>query len=311
MGKKTKVDINSAPLEAVTIGQIKKSKYGWIGTIIIFVLFISVVYFLPELSKYYQQITQGNTTNNKAPINNVTNEVIEEEPEEQIPVVDDSLYSFENDFEVSLADLSFSNVTLNNNLLSFAVKNTSNQTISLEDKKLYFITFDSNTEEKNTLNTIELSASILSGQEITLSYNVKPNASYYDIKSITEDDYTYIVLETDENNIATLTCDKDEEKIIYSFIDDKLVMIEQNASVAKTSDKYDSLYDKYHTIVIKYGNISGINATLSTNVDSMQFALKIDYNNYNSEIEGSYYFPKDTSSRIVNFKMESKLFECK
>ena len=160
MGKKTKVDINSAPLEAVTIGQIKKSKYGWIGTIIIFVLFISVVYFLPELSKYYQQITQGNTTNNKAPINNVTNEVIEEEPEEQIPVVDDSLYSFENDFEVSLADLSFSNVTLNNNLLSFAVKNTSNQTISLEDKKLYFITFDSNTEEKNTLNTIELSASI-------------------------------------------------------------------------------------------------------------------------------------------------------
>ena len=58
MGKKTKVDINSAPLEAVTIGQIKKSKYGWIGTIIIFVLFISVVYFLPELSKYYQHINQ-------------------------------------------------------------------------------------------------------------------------------------------------------------------------------------------------------------------------------------------------------------
>ena len=45
MGKKKKVDINSAPLQAVTIGKVKDNKYGWVVVLFLFSLFGAIIYF--------------------------------------------------------------------------------------------------------------------------------------------------------------------------------------------------------------------------------------------------------------------------
>ena len=40
--KNKNVNINGNPLEPISIGQVKENKYGWIGVIIIFGLFIAI-----------------------------------------------------------------------------------------------------------------------------------------------------------------------------------------------------------------------------------------------------------------------------
>jgi len=42
----------------------------------------------------------------------------------------------------------------------------------------------------------------------------------------------------------------------------------------------------------------------------LTYNIKIDYSSFNSQIENDYYFAKDVSPRVVNFKMESLLYEC-
>lgn len=314
MGKKVKVDINGKPLEAITIGQIKKSKYGWIGTIILFVLFISIIYFLPELSKYYQIWVEGKTDFvNNAPANNTV--VIPEEDSSsentEDSQTDASLFLLSTETNIKYKDLLFSNFVYQNNTISFTVKNEGGETISLEENQLYLQTYNTNTLEKNMLNTIELSAMIMSGQQITLSYETAKVPVYLNVLPILEEDYTYIVLDSDENNLAKLTCENDIETIEYIFINDKLREINQKVSILKSAENYDSIYDKYHTILVKYATQNGIEINLSTNTERMEFTLKLDYTIFSNNIENDYYFAKDTSSRIINFKMESKLFECK
>lgn len=317
MGKKKTVDINGAPLEAVTIGEIKKSKYGWIGTILLFVLFISIVYFLPELSKYYQDFINGNATGTNNIVNNtvdnsITNNTTNEtEESEEDTIITDNTYTFGSDLTVTKDNLLFSEISLFNNTLSFKVANNGEETVDLVNDNLYFETYDSNTSEKNILNTIMLTGILAAGQEETFFFEIKEGALYFDIKEITEKDYTYIVLEPDENNIARLTCIKDHETLSYEFVNDKLDVITISAIVPKIDANYDMLYANYHTLVIKYGANSGVNASLSTSGDNLNFNMNIDYTYFNFPIEGDYYFAKDTASRIVNFKMQSMLFDCK
>ena len=59
MAKKKKINLNGAPLQEITIGTIKKNRFGWIGTLILFGIFGAFIYYLPELSKYYEAFSKG------------------------------------------------------------------------------------------------------------------------------------------------------------------------------------------------------------------------------------------------------------
>ena len=81
MGKKKKqVSISWNPLQSTTIGTIKENKYGWIGTIILFILFVAVIFYLPELMDAYNNY-MANKTNTTAVTNNTTPDNGTQEPE--------------------------------------------------------------------------------------------------------------------------------------------------------------------------------------------------------------------------------------
>ena len=312
MGKKKKVDINGAPLQSVTIGQIKQSKYGWIGIIFLFGLFASVIYFLPEMSKLYQEFISGKgNTNISLPINNTANNIVNT-PEQMNPEFpsESNVYALETDNTVVKGDLEFSEINYINNNLTFKITNKSETGYDLSDLNLYFETYDTNAEDRNVLNTIAIKGELTSGAALNYTFNIKEGALYFDIKEILEEDYTYIDLIPDENNNILLTCIKDEEKLLYTFYNSKLNTIEDTVTVLKTDVDYDAEYSKYNTLVVRYGSTNGINAGLSTNISSMIFNIKIDYGYFTGTIENNYYFVKDTTPRVVNFKMEAELFEC-
>lgn len=310
MGKKKKVDINGKPLEAVTIGQIKQSKYGWIGTILLFALFGGVIYFLPDITKLYQEFESGSTK----PAGNSTNNTLvnpdEEEPDAPETPVESKLYLFGTDNVLTKGDLEFTQISYINNVLSFKIVNKSNTTYNLENLNLYFETYDLNTAEKNILNTIAIKGNLAGEATVEYTFNIKGGALYFDIKEIKEDDYTYIDLTPDENNNVVLTCVKGEETVKYTFFNNSLKKVENKVVISKTDVNYDNLYSKYNTLVVKYGTTNGIKTSLSTNMLNMTFNMEIDYSYFTETIENNYYFTSGETPRVVNFKMESELFEC-
>ncbi|MBE6156009.1 MAG: hypothetical protein E7164_04570 [Firmicutes bacterium] len=311
MGKKKTVDINGTPLESVTIGQIKKGKFGWLGMLTLFVLFGGVIYFLPELTALYQKYLSGSTPSlGNTIINNTTNNTVEKPNEDEEPPVDTTVYTFGSDVTVELNGLIFSEISYINNVLAFKVSNTTESSYNLKDNNLYFQTYDNATDIKMALNTIALKGELPPSSELNFSFEIREGAKNFDIKEILEEDYTYVTFTPDENDNIVLTCSKDEQKLKYTFHNDKLTIVEESMVVLKNDVNYDSLYRKYNTIVVKYGLANGIEAKMLTNFLNMTFSIRIDYSNFTGKIDNDYYFEKDTNSRIVNFIMESELFKC-
>lgn len=313
MGKKKKVDINGAPLQSVTIGEIKKSKYGWIGTILLFCLFVGVVYFLPELSKFYQSYIEGGTvpSNNRPSGNTTFNNTTNDNTTKEEPKEDSTIYEFGKDISVKVGNLDISNISLTENELSFKVANKSDDNIDLEELNIYVEMYNDNTKDKQITNTIAITGLLSSGDSKVYSYSIASSAKFFSIKEILEEDYTYIIIEPNEDGVALLTCENDTEKFTYSFIDDKLTDINHVSTLMKDDEDYDNKYAIFYGYISKYSSVAGATPRIRSYEDYIVFTFHIDYNYFGLTLEEDYYFAKNSSPRIVNFKMESKLFNCK
>ncbi|MBE6148571.1 MAG: hypothetical protein E7167_03675 [Firmicutes bacterium] len=311
MGKKKKGGINGAPLQSVTIGEIKKSKYGWIGTILLFCIFGGVIYYLPDITKLYQEYNGTSSTDNKVPGNNTTNNTVIDSGESDTDTEKTNQFlAFGTDTSFAIDKIEFRDIKMQNGILSFNAVTIGEISVSLNTLNLYIETYDKNTADANILNTIAIKGIVSPETPLNFSFNVKSGATHFNIKEILEDDYTYIDLTPDENNNIILTCKYEDETLVYTFVDDKLMTIENTVMVSKQDEKYNLKYQEYSSLVNRYGSTTGIKVSLSTNMYNLTYNIKIDYSSFNSQIENDYYFAKDVSPRVVNFKMESLLYEC-
>ena len=309
--KNKKANLNNNPLEPVTIAQVKESKFGWIGVILIFGLFIAIVYFLPEIEQLYQVYIKGNTSiieNNSSISNNVNINTNENTTNDNENKEIDISYKFTDNNEIDIDNLTFNNINLDNNKLSINIQNNSKSLIKIDDLDLFMEIYDSN---DNLLNRIWLYGNIESESNLILIYTIKSNANYFKIKVIPEEDYTYEDFIIDDNNKTILTCNANNEQLIYTFINDKLIEINHTKKYAKTNSDYDSVYSSLSSLVINNNGKAGIKTIFNSNSIELNFSLTIDYNIFNSTIDNKYYFNKDISPRIVNFKVESMFFDCK
>lgn len=307
MGKKKKVDINGNPLDTITIGNVKENKYGWVGTVLLFAIFIGAIYFMPELSNIINRLFSTSS----APITNpsVPNAPVIPNQDDNKNTPQDVLYAFGIDTALTKSPFEFTEIILSNNLLTFTVTNTSDQLVELKD--VYLVTYDNNTDEKNTLNIIAVKGKLNKERSISYSFNIKSGATYFTIKEIFEEDYTYIDLTPDENNNIVLTCENEMQKISYKFFDNKLISIEDTINISTDFNKYESLYEKYNSMVDEYELENGISATVYDYTSESTFVFNIDYSVFSGEINNDYYFSKGLSPRVVNFIMESQLFDCR
>ena len=308
MRKKKHKIVETSPLQAYTIGKIKENKFGFIKLIILFGLFFVVVFYLPDLSILYQKFIIGgildpsaaNTSNNGNVTNNITNNVTNN-------IVVDNKYYFEANRVIEVNNIEFNTIEANNNEISFNAKNLLTTSVDIEKQNIYFELYD---ENDNLLKRYAILGILKPNEEKIMTFNFDGEANYFDIKEILEDDYTYIDLKYDDNNLSYLICIKNSEKIMYTFLNEKLTKISFSDLVSKQASDYDAKYTLYNEMYVKYRKSDGISAVFNTANNELKYNITIDYTKFEESINNRLLFEKDVSPRVINFKVESWEYEC-
>jgi len=297
-----KISIEGNPLESITIGKVKKNRFGWIGIIFIFAIFLSVVYFLPDPVNQ-NLINNTNIPVGNNPTENQTGENNNQEENEETLIVK---YTFNQTKEITVDDLKLVNITNNNNMLSFSITNSTSAVINTED--LFFEGFD---ENNNLMQRIWLNESIVPNQTKIYNYSLTSNISYFSIRNIPKEDYTYFLLDADSSGKASLTCDNEHQTIIYTFVQDQLKNIEDTVTYSSSHQDFYTMYDYYYSFVSKYGSSTGINANMTSSSINFVYKMNIDYSLFTQKIDNKTYFTKNEVPRVVKFKMEAMNYTCK
>ena len=308
MARKKKIDIVSTPLQSVTIGRTDKKKYGWIGTIILFILFILIIYFLPDIQKAYKEYLYNKAFSNNTINNTVPNDKNLENNTTTENVTNEVIYDFNSDNKIEINELSFTNIKFDAGNISFIINNNGDIDINLAENGYFMKLYD----ENNSLQKIvKINENVNSKSSKNFSYKINITPTKYLIEQIEEKDYDLVMLNVDSENKSTLTCNNDIETLTYYFQDDKLYKLEDHIKYSKTNSDYESMYNKYYSYVISYNIENGISTSISSNSSEFAFSFLIDYNQFTKTIDNIYYYKKDISPIKINYEMKAMDFDCK
>ena len=306
MGKKKKGQNTIAwnPLQSTTIGQIKQNKYGWIGTLLLFALFIGVVFYLPELFELYKEYSGKNTTPPIIANNNTTNNTTTENDErvvEKYKLADKKSFEF-NEFKVD-------NIRLFGGNFSYKITNSTDAELDLSALDYFFEFYD---ESGEVIQRIFLTGRIPKQESESYSYQIS-NASAiseFSLSIIEEKYYTYYDFPVSEDKKVEFTCMNDYRSITYTFEDENLKKAADNVSYPVYLDDYAEKYDYYDSLYNKYLDRNGMDVSLEVKDDLLLYSVTIDYNILNGLLDDDEYFVANTRPRIVKFKMEAMGYSC-
>ncbi|MGN1379706.1 MAG: hypothetical protein ACI4XR_04885 [Bacilli bacterium] len=308
MAKKKKIDIASNPLQSVTIGRTDKKKHGWIGSVILFVLFILIIYFLPDIQKAYKEYLynkafNNNTINNTIPTDdNIENNTTSEN------TINEVLYDINNENQIEINDTTFTNIKFDAGNISFIINNNGDTDINLTEKGYFMKLYDENSYLQKI---IKINENVNSKSSKSISYKLDIIPSKYLIVQINEEDYDLIMLTVDSENKSSLTCNNEIETLIYYFQNDKLYRLEDHIKYSKINSDYESMYNKYYSYVVSYNIENGISTSISSNENEFAYSFSIDYNQFTKNIDNIYYYKKDVSPIKINYEMKAMDFDCK
>lgn len=308
MARKKKIDIVSTPLQSVTIGRTDKKKYGWIGTIILFILFILIIYFLPDIQKAYKEYLYNKAFSNNTINNIVPNDQVLENNTTTENITNEVIYDFNSDNKIEINELSFTNIKFDAGNISFIINNNGDIDINLTENGYFMKLYD---ENNNLQKIVKINENVNSKSSKSISYKLDIIPSKYLIAQINEEDYDLIMLTVDSENKSSLTCNNEIETLIYYFQNDKLYRLEDHIKYSKTNSDYDSMYNKYYSYVISYNIENGISTSISSNSSEFAFSFSIDYNQFTKTIDNMYYYKKDISPIKINYEMKAMDFDCK
>ena len=307
MGKKKKGQntITWNPLQATTIGQIKQNKYGWIGTLLLFILFIGVVFYLPDLFELYNKYTGKNATpaiiaNNNTTNNNTTTED-EERVVEKFKLADKKSFEF-NEFKVD-------NIRLFGGTFSYKITNLTDAELDLSAFDYFFEFYD---ETGEVVQRIYLTGRIAKQESESYSYQISNSSSIteYSLSIIDEKYYTYYDFPVSEDKKVEFTCVNDYRSITYTFEDENLKKAVDSVSYPVYLEDYAEKYDYYNSLYNKYLEHNGMEVSLDVQDDLLLYTVTIDYNILNGLLDDEEYFIANTKPRIVKFKMEAMGYSC-
>ena len=309
MAKKKRVEIKNVPLESVTVGKIKQNKHSLFFTIVIFSLFVCLIYFLPDINKYYPKLLNilGIVENISNDVDGENSDEVKEEDSddsgENIKDETDTNYSVDKNPSIVLNNLSFTEFKYEENRLVFTVSNNSMENISIKDKGIFLHVFD---KKDNLLSWYMLDGNVTAGGSLLLEI---PNITKFEMFNIFETtEYVDSGLDANENGEIKLSCENDEEKIVYTFVNKKLVKVNYDLKFDSGSLKYS--YSTYMDLFNKYRYTDGIDVNIISSSISVNYIFEVDYTIYNGKLNDFYYFAKDESVDKVNYIMKSLPYKC-
>ena len=305
MGRK-KVTLNNNPLEAQTIGKIKKHSFGFFAVIIVMVIFGVVIFFLPTLNTIYENyertgVLSFHVNDNVIITNTNKNTVVNNTVEPDNNTVKEITYlTLNTDDTVSFSNVEFNGITYDEKQVKVTINSNTSSTLVLSRYSYFMRLYN---KDKELVKTYYFSNNV-NGQS-TISVNVS-KAVYFNIVSYEDSDYPYLLLDVDELNQSYLHCSRNNTEITYTFKDEKLNLIEDVVTLTNPSETTKS---QYATLENDYEMINGVDVTID-DTNPYRFIMKIDMQKYTGSLK-SYYFTKDAYPREVKYKLEAMDFTCR
>lgn len=305
--------VTSSKMEAITIGQLEQPK-GRKTSLIMFifiVVFIAVVFFLPQIEDFIKKtIGQTDDTSSRKVVITPNNNNQE--------------HPFNTNTKIFVDNHLFTGFLFDskNNRVSFKITNKNIESSDINSKKLYIILYDDK-RVPEVYHSIELRFKLVENKEHSYYFDITKEQAQkvklVNITPITEDDYREVTLNKDENGEDYLLCTRESQELKYYFVNDKLVKINEIFSMKKVVEEESSdatagylltsqiYYNKHRRLK----SIDTINLNYDENNEGFSFEviLKInpeqDYTKYDTN-----YFSNETKPKVVNFRLESKGFNC-
>lgn len=309
MAKKKQIVINDEELTPTTLAIVEDKKkvsiFGIFWLFVIFAIFIVGVIYLPEISQYINNYLNPDVVTPDTP-NKSDNNTTENDNKTTIKE-----YVINENPEIVLEKFKISNIAIEENNISFDIANTSNEILEFTNYNYFINLYD---QSKKLLQRIMLRDEVVSPNEtLKVTFSLTDSNVYsLTILNISKDNYPAFVATADENNMATLTCTKNYEKVDYLLNNNKVYAINVLYEVGVDDANFNTLYGTYQAMQATYNSIEGVSSSLETINNVLSFRTIINLNTIGDEkISLKTFYPKDTDAKVMNFELTSMGYTCK
>ena len=302
--------VEQVELKPQVIGYAYKKKSNFGRVIFIFIIFVLVVYFINDISVFVNDLFGKNTVQSIKQLADEEETIIDKVIDKNTEKQEIKYYSASNDLEITLDGLLLNNFNFNNYNLTFDVTNSTSQDIDLSNHKYFIEIFNDN---KTLLNRYKLDINkINAGNKTSYSFEMNSSFSYFTIEEKKVSDYPNVDLTEDENNLATITCSKNSENIVYTFLNGELIKINHTIEEDSSNNNYLNDYYEYKNKIASYSNINGVIASFTEINNGFKASVNVDFANLNSgSINEKYYFNYKELAKVVDFEMQTYGYTCK
>ena len=305
---KEKVVLEDIELKPQVIGYTYKKKSNLGRVIFIFGIFLIVILYINEISVFINDLLGKKTP---VSIQNSTGNNNENKDNDEVIENKEIIYNIYNsDLTITENNMILNNFNFINNVLTFDIKNNSNNQIDLSNKKYFLETY---TEDKTLLERLKVDINTINeGNKISYKFNIKNNFYYLVLVEKKMEDYPVVNLKNDELGMGKITCTKGIENIIYTFKNGELEEI--NHTITDNNIKEDNYYNRYNSYqnkVSNYNNLAGISATFNGSLTGFTAVIVIDLKTANlTNLNEKYYYSYKEIPKVVKFEQETRGFSC-
>ncbi len=295
----------------VTIGNLRKENTSPIGIILFFIILFLVAFFLPKITEYLNKEENSNIKINL--------------PSSSSSKEDSYLISNDGDifyYEINPTEsFTVDNLIIDNINTSYSEDSyylnfniTNNEKNNFSSKSNYFIELYSDSKsfiERIMLGKINISSNQTINEKVNISQKAFDNAKLVIISSKNTTDYPKVNLNYNEGIRANLICQKGNNELTYTFVDDKLVEIIENYNLDNTSTNFSKELEIYQKKYQNYNKNENIEIEFSNNDNSFTYKAIFDLSKVKyKELNDNRFYKKNTSASIVKFELESSLYTC-
>lgn len=301
--KKEKVVIIDKELTPTVLATIEEKKLNFIGLILLFAIFGTVVFFLPNISSYIDNLRKQNdiADNPSNPIQSKPND----------DVVEIEHYPYSNTLNIKTDIFYLNNFQIGSDSLSFDINNNQNTSLKMDDYNYYLEIYSSKDMLLQRIKIDDLTIEAKNKIKATYKLNNTSEISYFTFMEIGVDEYNAYTAKADDNGLGMLVCAKDNEVITYSLKNNKLYLIEDSFTISTLDESYRSTLSTYQNLMNTYNNINGVTSTMNLEENSLKFTTKMDLNMNEKINVNKIVYPKDTDAKVMRFELMAKGYNCK
>lgn len=288
------VQINEQELTPTVIGYLNDKGASPLFLIVIFGILFAFLYFLPEVNVYIEQ-KRGNDYSSNVPgvVDNNENEFSRDDAGKE--------FDLKKDTQIVIKEITLSNFVIDQDKITFVVKNNSDKIVDFTQQEYYLYLKDSDGLVNEALLLKDLVILENKEQEISLSVDDSEYSKIF-IDKFKEEYISDITLVDNK-----LTCILEGDKYIYEFEDDVMMY---EAYVYESDESSESLLTKYQNEQEEFSKLDGVDVTLSF-IEGIYYKVQVDLAKADvKKLNDLNFFLKEEKAKIVKVKMENNGYYC-